>query len=73
MTGDDLTRPERYCERNQARPLADRIKADPCRFCVHGLKAWGRHCCSHDPAKHFPACLSQPNGFALDPDRMTPP
>lgn len=73
MTGDDLTRPERFCQRQQARPLADRIKADPCHYCVHGIKAWGKYVCTHTPSKTFPACLTQPNGFALDPDRMTTP
>ena len=71
MTADDLTPPERRCDRDRGWRLVDRIKADPWFYCVHGIKAWGRHVCTLTPSKTFPACLSQPNGFALDPDRMT--
>jgi len=64
LTPTPLTPPEDRTQRDQGRRVVDRIKANPCAYCLNRVTGWGLTACGI--AKKYPACLDGAPGF--DPD-----
>lgn len=65
---DQLTRPERACQINQAKRVRERIvAAGGCPYCTKRDpdEGWGRAVCGLRPQQKFPACVAS-NTFRFD-------